>query len=176
MPRTSTDLSRRSFLGMAALTSATAALLPTAAHAAPAGAVQANELAQRLLAEWASAPGAHPYLGDFRHAGYRRGGATPHPRVVAHVKHYGARGDGVTDDAPAFNAGAAPYKSAPAKAVAPGSTSAGGFRIGQNVQHAKFGLGVIVSAEGGAEARVQVNFGAHGMKWLALEYAKLTPV
>ncbi len=78
--------------------------------------------------------------------------------------------------APAFNAGAAPYKSAPAKASSSGSTSAGGFRIGQNVQHAKFGLGVIVAAEGGAEARVQVNFGAHGMKWLALEYAKLTPV
>ncbi|MFT3848887.1 MAG: 3'-5' exonuclease [Propionivibrio sp.] len=54
--------------------------------------------------------------------------------------------------------------------------TAGGFRIGQNVQHAKFGLGVIVSAEGrGTDARVQVNFGAHGMKWLALEYAKLTP-
>ncbi len=52
----------------------------------------------------------------------------------------------------------------------------GGFRIGQNVEHAKFGLGVIVSAEGrGSDARVQVNFGAHGMKWLALEYAKLTP-
>ena len=51
----------------------------------------------------------------------------------------------------------------------------GGFRIGQNVQHAKFGLGVIVSAEGrGADARVEVNFGTHGMKWLALEYAKLT--
>ena len=78
--------------------------------------------------------------------------------------------------APAFNAGAAPYKSAPAKAASSGSTSAGGFRIGQNVQHAKFGLGVIVAAEGGAEARVQVNFGAQGMKWLALEYAKLTPV
>ena len=77
--------------------------------------------------------------------------------------------------APAFNAGAAPYKAVPAKAVSSGSTSAGGFRIGQNVQHAKFGLGVIVAAEGGAEARVQVNFGAHGMKWLALEYAKLTP-
>jgi DNA helicase-2/ATP-dependent DNA helicase PcrA len=45
------------------------------------------------------------------------------------------------------------------------------------VQHAKFGLGVIVSAEGsGADARVQVNFGGAGMKWLALEYAKLTPV
>ncbi len=55
--------------------------------------------------------------------------------------------------------------------------SVGGFRIGQSVQHAKFGLGVIVSAEGrGGDARVQVNFGAHGMKWLALEYAKLTAV
>jgi DNA helicase-2/ATP-dependent DNA helicase PcrA len=53
--------------------------------------------------------------------------------------------------------------------------SVGGFRIGQNVQHAKFGLGVIVAAEGyGNDARVQVNFGAHGMKWLALEFAKLT--
>jgi len=58
-----------------------------------------------------------------------------------------------------------------------GQTSAKGLRIGQNVEHAKFGLGVIVSAEGrGADARVQVNFGAQGMKWLALEYAKLTPV
>ena len=51
----------------------------------------------------------------------------------------------------------------------------GGFRIGQNVRHAKFGAGVIVSAEGhGADARVQVNFGKQGMKWLALAYAKLT--
>ena len=58
-----------------------------------------------------------------------------------------------------------------------GADSVGGFRIGQSVQHAKFGLGVIVSAEGsGGDARVQVNFGAHGMKWLALEYAKLTAV
>lgn len=51
-----------------------------------------------------------------------------------------------------------------------------GLRIGMSVQHAKFGLGVIVSAEGsGGDARVQVNFGGAGMKWLALEYAKLTP-
>ena len=43
--------------------------------------------------------------------------------------------------------------------------------------HAKFGQGVIVSAEGsGADARLQVNFGRQGMKWLAMEYAKLTPV
>jgi DNA helicase-2/ATP-dependent DNA helicase PcrA len=50
-----------------------------------------------------------------------------------------------------------------------------GFRIGQSVQHPKFGQGVVVSAEGsGADARLQVNFGRQGMKWLALEYAKLT--
>jgi DNA helicase-2/ATP-dependent DNA helicase PcrA len=42
--------------------------------------------------------------------------------------------------------------------------------------HPKFGHGVIVSAEGsGTDARLQVNFGRQGMKWLALEYAKLTP-
>jgi DNA helicase-2/ATP-dependent DNA helicase PcrA len=50
-----------------------------------------------------------------------------------------------------------------------------GFRIGQNVVHPKFGAGVIVSAEGrGADARVQVNFRNAGLKWLALEYARLT--
>ena len=55
--------------------------------------------------------------------------------------------------------------------------AAGGLRIGQTVEHAKFGVGVIVSTEGrGADARVQVNFGGSGMKWLALEYAKLTPL
>ena len=55
--------------------------------------------------------------------------------------------------------------------------ASGGLRIGQTVEHAKFGIGVIVSTEGrGADARVQVNFGGSGMKWLALEYAKLTPV
>ena len=52
-----------------------------------------------------------------------------------------------------------------------------GLRIGQSVHHAKFGLGVIIAAEGrGTEARVHVNFASAGMKWLALEYANLTPV
>jgi len=50
-----------------------------------------------------------------------------------------------------------------------------GFRIGQAVLHPKFGQGVIVNAEGsGTDARLQINFGKQGMKWLALEYAKLT--
>ena len=54
------------------------------------------------------------------------------------------------------------------------SSGGGGFRIGQSVMHAKFGLGVIINAEGsGSDARVQVNFGTTGMKWLALAVAKL---
>ena len=49
-----------------------------------------------------------------------------------------------------------------------------GFRIGQNVVHSKFGAGVIVDAEGqGGDARVQVNFGKQGVKWLAVAVAKL---
>ncbi len=41
---------------------------------------------------------------------------------------------------------------------------------------AEFGTGVIVNAEGsGQDARVQINFGAAGMKWLALSVAKLEP-
>ena len=52
-----------------------------------------------------------------------------------------------------------------------------GLKLGQTVTHAKFGPGVVTDYEGsGAHARVQVNFGGSGMKWLALEYAKLTPV
>jgi DNA helicase-2/ATP-dependent DNA helicase PcrA len=51
------------------------------------------------------------------------------------------------------------------------------WRIGQSVMHQKFGQGVIVSYEGNAnDLRVQVNFGSAGLKWLAMEYAKLEPV
>jgi DNA helicase-2/ATP-dependent DNA helicase PcrA len=56
----------------------------------------------------------------------------------------------------------------------PASREVGGFRIGQNVVHPKFGSGVIVDAEGqGTDARVQVNFGGQGVKWLAVAVAKL---
>ncbi|MDR1162282.1 MAG: UvrD-helicase domain-containing protein [Candidatus Accumulibacter sp.] len=57
------------------------------------------------------------------------------------------------------------------------SDDVNGFRIGQSVAHAKFGQGVIVSAEGyGSDARVQVEFGRAGTKWLSLAYAQLTPI
>ncbi len=49
---------------------------------------------------------------------------------------------------------------------------------GMSVRHPKFGIGVILRAEGGADdARVQVRFGReHGEKWLALAYARLEPI
>ena len=66
---------------------------------------------------------------------------------------------------------------APGALPARAGTGAAGdsrYSIGQNVAHAKFGAGVIVNSEGSAqEARVQVNFGRNGVKWLALAYAKL---
>ncbi|QSI77784.1 UvrD-helicase domain-containing protein [Niveibacterium microcysteis] len=63
----------------------------------------------------------------------------------------------------------------PPRASSVPSRDLGGFRIGQLVRHAKFGEGVIVSAEGsGGDAKVQINFGgAHGIKWLMLAMAKL---
>jgi DNA helicase-2/ATP-dependent DNA helicase PcrA len=63
----------------------------------------------------------------------------------------------------------------PRYASAPRSDA--GFRVGQEVVHAKFGQGVIVDAEGrGSETRLQINFGPNGVKWLAAAYANLTPV
>jgi DNA helicase-2/ATP-dependent DNA helicase PcrA len=51
------------------------------------------------------------------------------------------------------------------------------FRSGQAVFHNKFGEGVIVTLEGaGPDQRAHINFGRHGLKWLDLSVAKLTPV
>jgi DNA helicase-2/ATP-dependent DNA helicase PcrA len=50
-------------------------------------------------------------------------------------------------------------------------------RAGVPVFHNKFGEGAVLSIEGsGEDARAQVKFGRHGVKWLALSVAKLTPV
>ena len=52
-----------------------------------------------------------------------------------------------------------------------------GLRVGQSVFHTKFGEGVILTLEGQSlDARAQVQFKRHGLKWLALNIAKLTPV
>jgi DNA helicase-2/ATP-dependent DNA helicase PcrA len=45
------------------------------------------------------------------------------------------------------------------------------------VFHTKFGEGVVKAVEGnGQDARAQVQFSRHGVKWLALSVAKLTVI
>ncbi|HEX6793655.1 MAG TPA: UvrD-helicase domain-containing protein [Casimicrobiaceae bacterium] len=75
--------------------------------------------------------------------------------------------------------GSSAFTPAPAPSTANGggpraTPPAPSWRIGQSVRHAKFGIGVIIDAEGrGSDARVQVNFRDAGIKWLALDYARL---
>ncbi len=55
------------------------------------------------------------------------------------------------------------------------TNTAGEFKLGQQVTHAKFGDGVILNSEGeGSTARVQVNFEETGVKWLVVNYANLS--
>jgi len=52
-----------------------------------------------------------------------------------------------------------------------------GLKAGMKVFHNKFGEGTVQTLEGvGDDARAQINFPRHGVKWLALSVAKLTPV
>ena len=70
--------------------------------------------------------------------------------------------------------------SAPTPVVqrAPAATGPNAWvRSGVQVFHTKFGEGTVVGMEGvGDDARAQVNFSRHGMKWLALSVAKLNQV
>jgi DNA helicase-2/ATP-dependent DNA helicase PcrA len=93
---------------------------------------------------------------------------------------------GVWPQTPSFNRHARPawgqsslstetYKSppVPVQKAAPEH----GITAGKNVFHTKFGEGKVLAVEGvGADARAQVNFPRHGVKWLALSVAKLTVV
>ncbi len=89
------------------------------------------------------------------------------PRVVAHKNLGYSASPSATGSTPSDQWGSA------ARAGVPGSP----WHVSQAVHHIKFGEGVIVNVEGGGlDMRVQVNFRSAGTKWLALEYAKLTPV
>ncbi len=86
-----------------------------------------------------------------------------------------SRGTGLGSIVGAGQQAAPPAWSAPAPKAATSDGKA--LRVGQSVFHTKFGEGVILTLEGsGPDARAQINFGRHGMKWLALGVAKLTPV
>ncbi|WMS86147.1 DNA helicase II [Pleionea litopenaei] len=52
-----------------------------------------------------------------------------------------------------------------------------GYKLGQMVEHPKFGRGIILNFEGsGPQGMIQINFEDVGVKQLMLSYAKLTPV
>jgi len=51
------------------------------------------------------------------------------------------------------------------------------IKIGAMVKHDKFGSGMVTGYEGNEnDLRIQIKFKAHGVKWLAMEYAKLTKI
>ncbi len=75
------------------------------------------------------------------------------------------------------NKGAVFTGAAPGPALEPKSGRGTDIAVGQKVFHNKFGEGKVLTLEGaGADARAQINFPRHGVKWLALAVAKLTPV
>ena len=56
-----------------------------------------------------------------------------------------------------------------------GDDDGSGWRLGQAVNHPRFGDGVILAFEGsGPNARIQVNFSELGSKWLVSQYARLS--
>lgn len=61
-----------------------------------------------------------------------------------------------------------------------GPTPAGGpaseFPVGCTVRHPQFGVGQVISVQGGPNARAQVNFRQVGVKTLVLEFARLKRV
>ena len=51
------------------------------------------------------------------------------------------------------------------------------WKMGQKVQHAKFGQGTIINVEGSGEAtRLQIAFAGNGIKWLIAKMANLTKI
>jgi len=86
-----------------------------------------------------------------------------------------SRGSGLSGIVGAGRVEGVPTQAVPAAMAQ--SRSSHGLKVGQSVFHTKFGEGVLLTLEGaGDDARAQVNFGRHGLKWLALSVAKLTPI
>jgi len=120
---------------------------------------------------WGSAPGAYQGSGsaDRRYAPSGKG------HHSSDAKHRGS------DDWSA-NQGVALRPKLPVHTTALGNSAGGDgandwVRVGQRVFHNKFGEGSVLALEGMAgDARAQIDFPRHGVKWLALSIAKLTPI
>ncbi|MBC7444753.1 MAG: UvrD-helicase domain-containing protein [Polaromonas sp.] len=86
-----------------------------------------------------------------------------------------ARGDWAGSVFSSQSSGAERLAGAPVPAQK--SAPSHGLKAGMNVFHAKFGEGKVQMLEGGGDdARAQINFTRHGVKWLALSVAKLTVI
>ncbi len=107
-----------------------------------------------------------------KHAGFGQSDSFSDTLYSGHSNAYGKRPAGqFGTDYARFSA------SAPAPVAQPKADAGNSLRTGQKVFHAKFGEGTVLSLEGkGDDARAQINFPRHGVKWLALSVAKLTPV
>ena len=91
----------------------------------------------------------------------------------------GATNSGAGYASPAWSGGTfSSQNAASAPAPLPPQKDTGhNLRINMKVFHNKFGEGTVLTLEGvAADARAQINFPRHGVKWLALSVAKLTPV
>ncbi|SFC47107.1 ATP-dependent DNA helicase UvrD [Polaromonas sp. OV174] len=87
----------------------------------------------------------------------------------------GARGDWASSVFSSKSGSAERFANPPVPAQK--SAPSHGLRSGMEVFHAKFGEGKVMLLEGsGDDARAQINFTRHGVKWLALSVAKLTVV
>jgi len=89
----------------------------------------------------------------------------------------GGGGSGGYGGGKAYGGGAAKETFASPPVPPQKSAPSHGLRSGMQVFHNKFGEGTVTALEGtGDDARAQVKFTRHGVKWLALSVAKLTPV
>jgi DNA helicase-2/ATP-dependent DNA helicase PcrA len=78
---------------------------------------------------------------------------------------------------PAWGRSALHQPPVPAAPLRPAAAATHGITVGAEVFHTKFGQGRVLAIEGaGDDARAQVSFTRHGVKWLALVVAKLTVV
>jgi DNA helicase-2/ATP-dependent DNA helicase PcrA len=94
-----------------------------------------------------------------------------------YATHAGASGAYSAGSRGTFGTDYAKYAAAAPPVPVQKAAPSHGIRAGMKVFHAKFGEGTVQTLEGvGDDARAQINFPRHGVKWLALSVAKLTPV
>jgi DNA helicase-2/ATP-dependent DNA helicase PcrA len=63
------------------------------------------------------------------------------------------------------------YQFSEATAKAPLFTPSSNFKIGQMLQHPKFGEGIVLNQEGsGEQARLQIKFREVGVKWIMASF------